>query len=196
VLDVLRQSGPGGVGPLPDIFNALLQVLDDGRLTDAQGRTVDFRNTVIIMTSNIGSEYLLDGVTSEGEIKPDARDRVMSSLRNRFRPEFLNRLDDIVLVKPLTQPEIERIVDLMFDSLRERLAARSQALELTEEARWLIAEQGFDPAYGARPLRRFIARNVETRIGRALLAGDVKEGAVIRVDAAEGEITVSYQNPG
>ena len=180
----------------PDIFNALLQVLDDGRLTDAQGRTVDFRNTVIIMTSNIGSEYLLDGVTSEGEIKSDARDRVMSSLRSRFRPEFLNRLDDIVLFKPLTQPEIERIVDLMFDSLRERLAARSQTLELTEEARRLIAEQGFDPVYGARPLRRFIARNVETRIGRALLAGDVKEGAVIRVDAAEGEITVSYQNPG
>jgi ATP-dependent Clp protease ATP-binding subunit ClpB len=180
----------------PDIFNALLQVLDDGRLTDAQGRTVDFRNTVIIMTSNIGSEYLLDGVTSEGEIKSDARDRVMSSLRSRFRPEFLNRLGDIVLFKPLTQPEIERIVDLMFDSLRERLAARSQTLELIEEARRLIAEQGFDPVYGARPLRRFIARNVETRIGRALLAGDVKEGAVIRVDPAEGEITVSYQNPG
>ena len=180
----------------PDVFNALLQVLDDGRLTDAQGRTVDFRNTVIIMTSNIGSEYLLDGVTSEGEIKSDARDRVISSLRSHFRPEFLNRLDDIVLFKPLTQPEIERIVDLMFDSLRERLAARSQTLELTEDARRLIAEQGFDPVYGARPLRRFIARNVETRIGRALLAGDVQEGAVILVDAAEGEITVSYQNPG
>ena len=148
------------------------------------------------MTSNIGSEYLLDGVTSEGEIKSDARDRVMSSLRSRFRPEFLNRLGDIVLFKPLTQPEIERIVDLMFDSLRERLAARSQTLELIEEARRLIAEQGFDPVYGARPLRRFIARNVETRIGRALLAGDVKEGAVIRVDPAEGEITVSYRNPG
>ena len=180
----------------PDVFNALLQVLDDGRLTDAQGRTVDFRNTVIIMTSNIGSEYLLDGVTSAGEIKSDARDRVTSSLRSHFRPEFLNRLDDIVLFKPLTQPEIERIVDLMFDSLRERLAARSQTLELTEEARRLIAEQGFDPVYGARPLRRFIARNVETRIGRALLAGDVKDGAVIRVDAANGEITVGYQNPG
>jgi ATP-dependent Clp protease ATP-binding subunit ClpB len=180
----------------PDIFNALLQVLDDGRLTDAQGRTVDFRNTVIIMPSNIGSEYLLDGVMSEGEIKSDACDRVMSSLRSRFRPEFLNRLDDIVLFKPLTQAEIERIVNLMFNSLRERLAARSQTLELTEDARRLIAEQGFDRVYGARPLRRFIVRNVETRIGRALLAGDVKEGAVIRVDAAEGEITVSYQNPG
>jgi len=180
----------------PDVFNTLLQVLDDGRLTDAQGRTVDFRNTVIIMTSNIGSEYLTDGVTSQGEIKSDARDRVMSALRSHFRPEFLNRLDDIVLFKPLTQPEIEQIVDLMFDSLRERLAARSQTLELTEEARRLIAEQGFDPVYGARPLRRFIARNVETRIGRALLAGEVQDGAVIRVDAAGDEITVSYENPG
>ncbi len=180
----------------PDIFNTLLQVLDDGRLTDAQGRTVDFRNTVIIMTSNIGSEYLLDGVTSGGEIKPDARDRVMAALRSHFRPEFLNRLDDVVLFKPLTQAEIERIVELMFNDLRQRLAARSITIELTEAARGLIADQGFDPVYGARPLRRFIARDVETRIGRALLAGDVEDGALITVDAAEGEVTVSYQNPG
>jgi ATP-dependent Clp protease ATP-binding subunit ClpB len=155
----------------PDVFNTLLQVLDDGRLTDAQGRTVNFRNTVIIMTSNIGSQYLLDGVTSDGEIKSDARDLVMAELRSRFRPEFLNRLDDIVLFKPLTQPEIERIVDLMFTGLRQRLAERSLTLELTEQARRLIAQQGFDPVYGARPLRRFIARDVETRIGRALVAG-------------------------
>ena len=148
------------------------------------------------MTSNIGSEYLVGDATSDGEIKPDARDRVLSSLRGHFRPEFLNRLDDIVLFKPLTQPEIERIVDLMFDSLRERLAARSLTLELTEEARRFIAERGFDPVYGARPLRRFIAREVETRVGRALLAGEVKDGAVIRVNAAQGEITVSYENPG
>jgi ATP-dependent Clp protease ATP-binding subunit ClpB len=180
----------------PDIFNTLLQVLDDGRLTDAQGRTVDFRNTVIIMTSNIGSEYLLDGVTSGGEIQPDARDRVMSTLRSHFRPEFLNRLDDIVLFKPLTQAEIERIVELMFNDLRDRLAARSITPELTKEARRLIAHEGFDPVYGARPLRRFIARDVETRIGRALLAGDVEDGAVIQVDAVDGEITVSYKNPG
>jgi ATP-dependent Clp protease ATP-binding subunit ClpB len=179
-----------------DVFNTLLQVLDDGRLTDAQGRTVDFRNTVIIMTSNIGSEYLLDGVTSGGEIKPDARDRVVSTLRSHFRPEFLNRLDDIVLFKPLTQPEIERIVELMFNDLRDRLAARSITPELTKEARRLIAHEGFDPVYGARPLRRFIARDVETRIGRALLAGDVEDGAVIQVDAVDGEITVSYKNPG
>ncbi len=179
-----------------DVFNALLQVLDDGRLTDAQGRTVDFRNTVIIMTSNIGSEYLLDGVTPDGEIKPDAREPVMATCAAHFRPEFLNRVDDIVLFKPLTQPEIEQIVELMFNDLRDRLADRPLTLEITGEARRLIADQGYDPVYGARPLRRFIARDLETRIGRALLAGDVEDGAVIRVDAPKGEITVSYENPG
>ncbi|HTP16222.1 MAG TPA: ATP-dependent chaperone ClpB [Streptosporangiaceae bacterium] len=178
-----------------DIFNSLLQVLDDGRLTDAQGRTVDFRNTVIIMTSNIGSEYLLDGVTPSGEIKPDARDRVMAAMRTYFRPEFLNRLDDIVLFKPLTQPEIERIVDLMFNDLRARLADRQLTLEISEDARGFIAQQGFDPVYGARPLRRFIAHEVETRIGRALLAGDVRDGAIIRVGLAKGELAVTYDNP-
>ena len=178
-----------------DVFNTLLQVLDDGRLTDAQGRTVDFRNTVIIMTSNIGSEYLLEGVTSGGEIKPDARERVMAAMRAQFRPEFLNRLDDIVLFKPLTQPEIERIVDLMFNDLRARLADRQMTLEISEDAESFIAQRGFDPIYGARPLRRFIAREVETRIGRALLAGDVREGAVIQIELAEGELAVSYRNP-
>jgi len=175
-----------------DVFNTLLQVLDDGRLTDAQGRTVDFRNTIIIMTSNIGSEYLLEGVTSGGEIKPDARERVISAMRAHFRPEFLNRLDDIVLFRPLTRPEIERIVDLMFDELRARLAERQMTLEISEEARGFIAQRGFDPVYGARPLRRFIAREVETRIGRALLAGDVPDGAVIRVGLSEGELVVNY----
>src|SRR5499433_453649 len=179
----------------PDVFNALLQVLDDGRLTDAQGRTVDFRNTVIIMTSNIGSEYLLDGVTSGGEIKPDARERVIASLRSAFRPEFLNRLDEIVLFKPLTLPEIERIVDLMFNDLRARLAGRQMTLEISQEARRYIAQQGFDPVYGARPLRRFISREVETRIGRALVAGDARDGAVIRVGLADGELAVTYDNP-
>jgi ATP-dependent Clp protease ATP-binding subunit ClpB len=179
----------------PDVFNTLLQVLDDGRLTDGQGRTVDFRNTVIIMTSNIGSEYLLDDATAAGEIKPDARDRVMAAMRAHFRPEFLNRLDDIVLFKPLTEAEIERIVELMFNDLRTRLAERQMTLELSDEARRYIAEQGFDPVYGARPLRRFIAREVETRIGRALLAGDVRDGAVIRVGYTETELTVSYENP-
>jgi len=177
-----------------DVFNTMLQVLDDGRLTDAQGRTVDFRNAVIIMTSNIGSEYLLEGVTSAGEIKPDARDRVMATLRGHFRPEFLNRVDDIVLFKPLTPPEIERVVELMFDDLRRRLADRQMTLEVTRDARRFIAQQGFDPVYGARPLRRFIAREVETRIGRALLSGDVDDGAVIRVTLQEGDLEVTHQN--
>ena len=178
-----------------DVFNTLLQVLDDGRLTDAQGRTVDFRNTVIIMTSNIGSEYLLEGSPPHGEIKPDARELVMGELRRHFRPEFLNRVDDIVLFKPLTEPEIERMVELMLDELRARLAERQITLEVSADARRFIAEQGFDPVYGARPLRRFIAHEVETRIGRALLAGDVLDGAVIRVDLVDGELAVNYENP-
>jgi ATP-dependent Clp protease ATP-binding subunit ClpB len=178
----------------PDVFNTLLQVLDDGRLTDGQGRTVDFRNTVIIMTSNIGSEYLLEGATSDGEIKPAARERVLVEMRSHFRPEFLNRVDEIVLFKPLTQDEIEQIVDLMFNDLRARLGERQMSVEITPEARRFIARQGFDPVYGARPLRRFIAREVETRIGRALLSGDVRPGAVIRVGYSDGELTVTYQN--
>jgi ATP-dependent Clp protease ATP-binding subunit ClpB len=178
-----------------DVFNTLLQVLDDGRLTDAQGRTVDFRNTVIIMTSNIGSQYLLEGISDAGEIKPEGRELVMGELRRHFRPEFLNRVDDIVLFKPLTQPEIERIVDLMFNELRERLDERWMTLEVTDEAQRFIARQGFDPVYGARPLRRFIAREVETRIGRALLAGRARDGAVIKVDVMEGELTVTPENP-
>ncbi|MGN6677180.1 MAG: ATP-dependent Clp protease ATP-binding subunit, partial [Streptosporangiaceae bacterium] len=180
----------------PDVFNTMLQVLDDGRLTDAQGRTVDFRNTVVIMTSNIGSIYLLEGATSDGEIKPDAREQVLAEMRSHFRPEFLNRLDDIVLFKPLTQPEIERIVDLMVNDLRSRLAERQMTVEISEDARRFIATQGYDPVYGARPLRRFIAREVETRIGRALLSGDAGPGAVIRVGYADGELTVSFENPG
>jgi ATP-dependent Clp protease ATP-binding subunit ClpB len=179
----------------PDVFNTLLQVLDDGRLTDAQGRTVDFRNTVIIMTSNIGSQYLIEDATSDGEIKPDARERVLAEMRTYFRPEFLNRLDDIVLFKPLTQPEIERIVDLMLDDVRARLAERRMTLEVTGEARRYMAQQGFDPVYGARPLRRFISREVETRIGRALLAGDIADGAVIRVGYTGGDLAVSFENP-
>jgi ATP-dependent Clp protease ATP-binding subunit ClpB len=178
-----------------DVFNTLLQVLDDGRLTDAQGRTVDFRNTVIIMTSNIGSQYLVQDAVAGGEIKPDVRELVLAEMRSHFRPEFLNRLDDIVLFKPLTEAEIERIVDLMLGDVRARLADRQMHLEVSEDARHFIAQQGFDPVYGARPLRRFIAREVETRIGRALLAGAVLDGAVIRVGYTDSELTVSYENP-
>ncbi|HVU72832.1 MAG TPA: ATP-dependent chaperone ClpB [Mycobacteriales bacterium] len=180
----------------PDVFNALLQVLDDGRLTDAQGRTVDFRNTVIIMTSNIGSLHLVEGVSAAGELKPDTREIVMGELRGHFRPEFLNRIDEIVLFKPLTQAEIERIVDLMLNDLRHRLADRRMTLTITEEAKRFIAQQGFDPVYGARPLRRFLAREVETRIGRELLRGDVPDGAHVSVDVAAGEITVTFEPAG
>ena len=168
-----------------DVFNTLLQVLDDGRLTDAQGRQVDFRNTVVIMTSNIGSHYLLDGVTAHGEIKPDARDRVMAELRGHFRPEFLNRVDDIVLFTPLSMPQIERIVELQLAELRDRLAERQIELDITPDARRMIAEHGYDPVYGARPLRRYIAHEVETKIGRALLRGDIAGGGKIRVTVRE-----------
>jgi ATP-dependent Clp protease ATP-binding subunit ClpB len=179
----------------PDVFNALLQILDDGRLTDAQGRTVDFRNAVIIMTSNIGSLHLLEGLSDSGEIREDVRDRVMADLRGHFRPEFLNRVDEIVLFKPLTLAEIERIVDLQIEDVRRRLADRRLSLELTEEARVLIAREGYDPVYGARPLRRFIQREVETRIGRALLSGEILDGATITLDIEHGELQVRWTNP-
>jgi ATP-dependent Clp protease ATP-binding subunit ClpB len=178
-----------------DVFNALLGVLDDGRLTDAQGRTVNFRNTILIMTSNIGSDMLLDGVTPEGEIKPDIRDVIMRIMQTHFRPEFLNRVDDIVLFKPLTQGEIELIVDIMFNDLRNRLRERTMTLEVSEAARRFIAREGFDPVYGARPLRRFIAREVETRIGRALLTGEIEDGAVIRVELEGDRLLVRHENP-
>jgi ATP-dependent Clp protease ATP-binding subunit ClpB len=177
-----------------DVFNTLLQVLDDGRLTDAQGRTVNFRNTVLIMTSNIGSQYLLEGVTAEAQITPEARELVMGEMRRYFRPEFLNRIDDIVLFSPLTQAQIEQIVELMFNDLRARLAERRISLEVTDEARRFIAAQGFDPVYGARPLRRFIAREVETRIGRALLTDAIPDGATIRVELKGDELLVTHDN--
>jgi ATP-dependent Clp protease ATP-binding subunit ClpB len=176
----------------PDVFNTLLQILDAGRLTDAQGRTVNFRNTVIIMTSNIGSVHLLDALSESSEIPEETRVRVLEELRTYFRPEFLNRVDDIVLFKPLTLEEIERIVDLQIDELRQRLAERRMTLELTEEARALIAREGYDPVYGARPLRRFIQHEVETRIARALLSGEVQEGSTIELVVVGGELEVRW----
>jgi ATP-dependent Clp protease ATP-binding subunit ClpB len=180
----------------PDVFNTLLQILDDGRLTDAQGRTVNFRNTVIIMTSNIGSLYLLDGLTDTGEIREDTRDQVMGELRSQFRPEFLNRVDEIVLFTPLTRAEIEQIVGLQIAEVRDRLASRRLDLELTEPARAFIASQGYDPVYGARPLRRFIQREVETRIGRALIAGEIHDGATVTVDVdvEQDELVVRWDD--
>jgi ATP-dependent Clp protease ATP-binding subunit ClpB len=176
----------------PDVFNTLLQILDDGRLTDAQGRTVDLRNTVIIMTSNIGSLYLLDGLDSHGQITEDAREKVMAELRSGFRPEFLNRVDDIVLFKPLTIEEIAQIVELQIGDVRRRLADRRLDLELTDAARDLIARAGYDPVYGARPLKRFIQREVETRIGRALLSGEIPDGSKIVLDADGDQLLVTW----
>ncbi|HEX8928524.1 MAG TPA: AAA family ATPase, partial [Actinomycetota bacterium] len=179
----------------PDVFNVLLQVLDDGRVTDAQGRTVDFRNTVLIMTSNIGAEHLVEGVSDDGEIKADARQAVLGELRAHFRPEFLNRVDDIVLFKRLTLAQIEEIVDLQMRDLRRRLAERRISLELTEAGRRLIAANGYDPVYGARPLRRYIAHDIETRIARALVAGEIEDGGTIRLDERGGELAISFENP-
>jgi ATP-dependent Clp protease ATP-binding subunit ClpB len=174
-----------------DVFGVLLQIFDDGRLTDGQGRTVDFKNTVIIMTSNIGSHYLLEGVTDRGEIEESAVSRVMGELRQHFRPEFLNRVDDIVLFKPLTIAEVEQIVALMTKDLSRRLEERHIRVEITEAARQFIADKGYNPIYGARPLRRYIQRELETRIGRSLIAGDVSEGAIIRVGLINDALDVS-----
>lgn len=179
----------------PDVFNVLLQILDDGRLTDAHGRTVDFKNTVIIMTSNIGSMHLLEGVTDRGEIRESARKQVMAELQRVFRPEFLNRVDDIVLFKPLTLEEIERIVDLLTEDLARRLKDRRITLQLSEKARAFIARAGYDPVYGARPLKRYLQRHLETIIGRALIAGDIPEGSTILVDEVDGQLKVTH-TPG
>jgi ATP-dependent Clp protease ATP-binding subunit ClpB len=179
----------------PEVFNVLLQLLDDGRLTDAQGRTVDFKNAVVIMTSNIGSPYLMEGLTPQGQISDQARDRVMVELRQHFRPEFLNRVDDVVLFKPLTLEEIKRIVVLMTEELRLRLKDRRIELEISEPAREHIARAGFDPVFGARPLRRFLQHELETRIGRALVSGEIADGARIGVDLDHGELVVRHENP-
>jgi len=176
-----------------DVFNVLLQLLDDGRLTDAQGRTVDFKNTVVILTSNIGSSHLLEGITASGELTEGARAAVMRELRAHFRPELLNRLDDVVLFTPLTLPEIERVVELLTADLGRRLADRGVRLELTAAARGSVARQGYDPVYGARPLKRFLQHQLESRIARALIAGEAGEGATVRVDAAGDELAVAVE---
>ena len=172
----------------PDVFNILLQILDDGRITDSQGRTVDFKNTIIILTSNLGSPYLLEGIEPDGSIRQDAQDAVMAELRRSFRPEFLNRLDEIILFKPLTKENLTNIVDLLVESLRKRLADRDLDLVLTDEAKQLIIDRGYDPLYGARPLRRVLQSGVETLVARTILKGDLKAGSVITVDVRDGEL--------
>jgi len=174
----------------PDVFNVLLQVLDDGRITDSQGRTVDFKNTVLIMTSNLGSDYILEGITPWGEISPEAQQQVQQLLRSHFRPEFLNRIDETVIYKPLTRGEIGSIVDLMIAQLQKRLKDKQLSLELTDAAKALIIDQGFDPIYGARPLKRFIQSRLETLVARHIIAGDLRPGQVLRVDAQENALVI------
>ena len=167
----------------PDVFNVLLQVLDDGRITDSQGRTVDFKNTIIILTSNLGSESLLGGINSEGVIAEEAKTQVRSLLRRSFRPEFLNRLDEIVLYKPLTKEDVTRIIDLLIGRLNDRLASQQIRVELTQEAKALIVDEAYDPEFGARPLRRYLQHTVETMLSRKLLQGDLRPGSTVTVDA-------------
>ncbi|MEO6246257.1 MAG: AAA family ATPase, partial [Opitutaceae bacterium] len=162
----------------PDVFNVLLQVLDDGRITDSQGRTVDFKNTIIIMTSNLGSRFLLEGVTGD-TISESVRESVMTEVRRAFRPEFLNRIDETILFKPLTLEEISSILDLLLADLNKRLADRRVTVKLDKKAKEWAAEKGYDPVFGARPLKRFLQRNVETKLARALIAGEVGEGSAI-----------------
>ena len=171
----------------PDVFNVLLQVLDDGRITDSQGRTVDFKNTIIILTSNIGSQYLLEGIDEAGNIRPDAETAVMNDLRAHFRPEFLNRLDEVILFKPLTKENIGSIVDLCIADLNKRLADRELSIELTDTAKTFITENGYDPVYGARPLKRYLQKNVETLAAKIILSDGVKEGSTIVIDLSEDE---------
>ena len=174
----------------PDVFNILLQVLDDGRITDSQGRVVDFKNTIIILTSNLGSEYLLTGIDAEGNIREDVKEAVNGLLRRSFRPEFLNRLDEIVFYKPLTRSDIGRIIDLQIADLNRRLEAQQLRVEVTEGAKDLVVSESYDPAYGARPLRRYVRHTIETKLSKLLLAGRVLPGQTVTADAVDGELVV------
>jgi ATP-dependent Clp protease ATP-binding subunit ClpB len=168
-----------------DVFNAFLQILEDGRLTDSQGRTVDFRNTIIIMTSNIGSGRMLEGIDDSGGFKPGVREEVLGELRHYFRPEFLNRVDETVLFKPLGREQIKAIVGLLMRGLQARLAERKITIALTDEAAGFIAAEAYDPVYGARPLRRYLQRHLETPLARKLISGEVEENSAIVVDVDE-----------
>ena len=173
----------------PDVFNILLQILDDGRITDSQGRTVDFKNTIIILTSNLGSQYLLDGIGEDGEISQSAKDAVMGELRRAFRPEFLNRLDEIIMFKPLTKENLSGIIDILMEGLKKRLADKTLRLEVTDAAKSLIIERGFDPIYGARPLKRYLQSAAETLIAKEILRGDLAAGSTLVLDAENGELS-------
>jgi ATP-dependent Clp protease ATP-binding subunit ClpB len=175
----------------PDVFNVLLQILDDGRVTDSQGRTVDFKNTVIIMTSNLGSQLLLEEVSESGEISDRLEQKVLAVLRGHFRPEFLNRVDEMVIFKPLGLAQILSIVDLQIALVQERLAPRGITLRVSDEAKRKLAEEGYEPAFGARPLKRHIQRQLETRIGRAIIEGSVRDHSVVEVGVNGEEFEVA-----
>jgi ATP-dependent Clp protease ATP-binding subunit ClpB len=175
----------------PDVFNVLLQILDDGRVTDSQGRTVDFKNTVIIMTSNIGAHHLIEGVTAKGDIDQKARATVDMELRKHFRPEFLNRIDDIIMFKPLTKNEIDKIIDLQLGEINKRLKDRGITLSLTETAKTQVMVSSYDPVYGARPMKRFLQRHIETRVARELLQGHLKDNSKVEIDYADGDFKIS-----
>ena len=174
----------------PDVFNILLQVLDDGRITDSQGRTVDFKNTIIILTSNIGSSYLLDGIDENGNINSEAENMVMTQLRNSFRPEFLNRLDEIIMFKPLTKANIGGIVDLLIADINKRLADKELKIALTDRAKDFVIESAYDVSYGARPLKRYLQKHIETLAAREILADKVKTGDTMTVDVENGELVI------
>ena len=175
----------------PDVFNVLLQVLDDGRITDSQGRTVDFKNTILIMTSNIGSSYLLDGIEPDGSIRQESQDLVMNDLRAHFRPEFLNRLDEIIMFKPLTKDNIGHIITLLMADLNKRLVDKEITVELTDTAKQFITDNGYDPVYGARPLKRYLQKHVETLAAKLILADGVRAGDTILIDVKDGKLSAS-----
>ena len=173
------------------MFNTLLQVLDDGRITDSQGRLIDFKNTILIMTSNIGAQYLLDGIDENGNITEEAANAVNEELRASFRPEFLNRLDEIIMFKPLTKDNISNIVRLIIKDLNRRLSDRELEISLTDKATDFIVDQAYDPVYGARPLKRFIQKHIETLVGKAILEGRAKDGDKVVIDVNDGRLVIS-----
>lgn len=177
-----------------DVFNILLQILDDGRLTDNQGRTVDFKNTVIIMTSNIGSSYLLEGIRPDGTIDVSAREMVESEMRRTFKPEFLNRIDEIVMFRPLQKDEIFKIIDLQIDEIKSRLKDRQIDIDFTDEAKELVLNRAYSIQYGARPVKRFLQKELETGIGRLIIKGDVKDKDTIRVTTEQGKLALAVNN--
>ena len=177
----------------PDVFNVLLQVLDDGRITDSQGRTVNFKNTIIIMTSNLGSSYILDGIDADGNVSEDAKEKVNALLKTTFRPEFLNRLDDIVTFTPLARDSVKKIIDLLLEKLEKRLERQNLGLKVTDAAKELIIDGGYDVTFGARPLKRYIESHIETPVARIILEGNLDEGDTVTVDAENGSLKISSE---